>query len=185
MLYEDNWLRSKDWIIEKMKNCDGALIPMDAESIQKRQEPELDYQFFLENASRTMIRFKNPEHLIRMIVRVIDEQLKVTHTGMLLYRRDRNSFIIIDSKGSAGLKIPVGFIQLTYENPLIKVFNERINFKISETGAIEYKELLNIISRNEKVKKDEKLVEAISRAIKQMELLKANICVPVYYKKDL
>jgi len=185
MLHEDNWLRSKDWIIEKMKNCDGALIPMDAESIQRRQEPELDYQFFLENASRTMIRFKNPEHLIRMIVRVIDEQLKVTHTAMLLHRSDRNSFIIIDSKGSLGLKIPIGFIQLTYENPLIKLFDERLNFKISETGAIEYKELLNLASRNEKVKKDEKLKELIARTIKQMELLKANICVPVYYKKDL
>ena len=116
MSYEDHWLRSQDWIIEKMKSCDGALIPMDAESQQRRLEPELDYQFFLENASRTMIRFKKPEHLIRMIVRIMDEQVKVTHTAMLLYEPHKDSFIIIDSKGSEGTKIPVGYIKILFGN---------------------------------------------------------------------
>ena len=95
MSYEDNWLRLQDWIVEKMKSCDGALIPMESEWLQKREEPELDYQFFLENASRTMIRFKKPERLIRMIVRTIDEQVKVTHTAMLMHKKDKNSFILI------------------------------------------------------------------------------------------
>ena len=185
MSYEDNWLKLQDWIVEKMKSCDGALIPMDSESVQKRQEPELDYQFFLENASRTMIRFKKPERLIRMIVRIIDEQVKVTHTAMLLHKKDKDSFILIDSKGAEGVKIPVGFIRLTFENPLIRLFNERHNFKISETGAVEYKELLDILQRDESVKEDEELAELIELSIRQMELLKANICTPIYYKKWL
>lgn len=182
---DDNWLKLQDWIVEKMKNCDGALIPVDREDLEKRQEPELDYQYFLENASRTMIRFKKPERLIRMIVRIIDEQVKVTHTAMLLYTSEKNSFILLDSKGAEGTKIPVGFIHLSFQNPLIRVFNKRINFQISDTGALEYKELLNLVHRNEKFKKDKKLLELLQLAIKQMELLKANVCVPVYYKKDL
>ena len=183
--YEDNWLRLQDWIVEKMKNCDGALIPMDSESVQHRQEPELDYQFFLENASRTMIRFKKPERLIRMIVRIIDEQVKVTHTAMLLRRVDKNYFTIIDSKGEEGVKIPIGFIRLTFENPLIMLFNERHNYKISETGAVGYKQLLDIINRDDNVRKDKELVNLIELTIRQMELLKANVCIPIYYKKDL
>jgi HD-GYP domain-containing protein (c-di-GMP phosphodiesterase class II) len=181
----DNWLKLQDWIVEKMKNCDGALIPMDAEGIQRRQEPELDYQVFLENASRTMIRFKRPERLIRMIVRIIDEQVKVTHTAMLMHKKDKDSFILIDSKGSEGVKIPIGFIRMTFDNPLVRLFNERHNYKISETGAVGYKDLLDVLQRDENIKKDEDLAELIELSIRQMELLKATICVPIYYKKGL
>ena len=183
--YEDNWLKLQDWIVEKMKSCDGALIPLDPESVQHRQEPELDYQFFLENASRTMIRFKKPERLIRMIVRIIDEQVKVTHTAMLLRRRDKDYFTIIDSKGAEGVKIPIGFIRLTFDNPLIRLFEERHNLKISETGAIEYKQLLDILSRDENIKKDKEFAQLVELCIRQMELLKANVSIPLYYKKEL
>ncbi|NQT32432.1 MAG: HD domain-containing protein [Candidatus Omnitrophica bacterium] len=185
MSYDDNWLKLQDWIVEKMKNCDGALIPMDPSSVQERPEPELDYQFFLENASRTMIRFKKPERLIRMIVRIIDEQVKVTHTAMLLHHKDKNHFTLIDSKGAEGVKIPVGFIRLTFENPLIRMFQERHNFAISEMGVLEYKVLLDIYNRDENAKKNEELYELMGLTLKQMELLKANICIPIYYKKDL
>ena len=185
MKEENYWLKSQDWMLEKIKNCDGALIPMNNENIQKREEPALDYQVFLENASRTMIRFKKPERLIRMIVRIIDEQVRVTHTAMLLHKKDRNSFIIIDSKGAEGVKIPVGFIRMTYQNPLIRMFQERHNFMFSENGAIEYKQMLDVLTRENIRDKNEELADLMELSLKQMELLKANICVPVYYKKTL
>jgi HD-GYP domain-containing protein (c-di-GMP phosphodiesterase class II) len=185
MYYEDNWLKLQDWIVEKMKNCDGALIPMGPEGVQKRPEAELDYQVMLENASRTMIRFKKPEHLIRMIVRIIDEQVKVSHTAMLVNQNNRNAYTLIDSKGAEGVKLPVGYIRLTVDNPLIRMFQSRYNFKISELGALEYKGLLDILQRDDNIKKDGSLRDLIELSIKQMELLKANICVPIYYKKDL
>ena len=185
MVYEDNWLKLQDWIVEKMKNCDGALIPMGPEDVEKRQEPELDYQFFLEAASRTMIRFKKPERLIKMIVRTIDEQVKVSHTAMLLHSADRQAFTLIDSKGAEGMKIPVGYIRLTMDNPLIRLFQERHNYKISDIGAVEYKGLLDIVNKDEKLENDEEFADLLELSIKQMELLKANICVPIYYKKDL
>jgi HD-GYP domain-containing protein (c-di-GMP phosphodiesterase class II) len=181
MSYDDNWLKLQDWITEKMKNCDGALIPM----IQKRPEAELDYQVMLENASRTMIRFKRPERLIKVIVRIIDEQVKVSHTAMLVFQKDKNAYVLIDSKGAEGVKIPVGYIRLSNDNPLIGVFQNRYNYKISETGALEYKSLLDFLHRSDELKKNEELREIFERALKQMELLKSNICVPIFYKKDL
>lgn len=180
-----NWLKLQDWIVEKMNSCDGSLIPLEGRDLLKRSEPELDYQVFLENASRTMIRFKKPERLIKMIVRIIDEQLKVTHTAMLLYSREKNSFVFIDSKGAEGMKIPVGFIRLTFDNPLIRMFNERYNFRVSDQGAVDYKGLLDLLHRDETVRSDKAVSDLVRLTIKQMELLKANICVPVYYKKDL
>ncbi|MFH1878510.1 MAG: HD-GYP domain-containing protein [Candidatus Omnitrophota bacterium] len=185
MSYEDNWLKLQDWIVEKMKSCNGALIPMNTDGTQKRQEPELDYQFFLENASRTMIRLKKPERLIKMIIRIIDEQVKVTHAAMLMYRPDKNNFFLIDSKGAEGTKIPVGFIRLTFDNPLIRLFNEKHNYRISESGTIEYKALLDVLHRDETIKQNSELFSLIELSIKQMELLKASLCVPIYYKKGL
>ncbi|MCK5451638.1 MAG: HD domain-containing protein [Candidatus Omnitrophica bacterium] len=185
MSHSHDWQRLQDWTKEKIKSCDGALIPMDREGLVNRQEPELDYQFFLESASRTMIRFKKPEHLIRMIVNLIDEQVKVTHTAMLMHNKDKDYFTLIDSKGSEGVKLPVGFIKLTHENPLIRFFSERFNYIISDNGAVEYKQLLDAIHRNNKIRENIELTDLIDLALRQMELLKANICVPVYYKKSL
>ncbi len=185
MTADNNWLKLQDWIVEKVNSTNGALIPMDSENMVQREGPEKDYQFFLENASRTMIRFKKPERLIRMIVRIIDEQVKVSHTAMLVRRKGNDYFTLIDSKGSEGMKIPVGFIRLTFENSLIRFFNERHNFKLSDTGAVDYKEVLNLIQRDETFRKDKELSTLASMTLKQMELLKANFCVPIYYKKEL
>jgi len=120
-----------------------------------------------------------------MIVRLIDEQVKVTHTAMLMYDNVRKCFALTDSKGAEGVKIPIGFIKLTFENPLIRLFNERLNFRISDSGAVEYKELLDKLNRDEAIKKDKAMAGNIELAVKQMELLKANTCIPIYYKKDL
>jgi len=184
MSYDDNWLKLQDWIAEKVKNCDGALIPMGPD-IMKRPEAELDYQVMLESASRTMIRFKRPERLIKVIVRIIDEQVKVSHTAMLVFQKNKDAYVLIDSKGAEGVKIPVGYIRLSTDNPLIRVFQDRHNYKISDTGALEYKSLLDSFQRNDALKRDDELRDLFERALKQMELLKSNICIPIYYKKDL
>ncbi len=184
MSYDDNWLKLQDWMTEKVKNCDGALIPMGPD-IMKRPEAELDYQVMLESASRTMIRFKRPERLIKVIVRIIDEQVKVSHTAMLVFQKNKDAYVLIDSKGAEGVKIPVGYIRLSTDNPLIRVFQDRHNYKISDTGALEYKSLLDSFQRNDALKRDDELRDLFERALKQMELLKSNICIPIYYKKDL
>ncbi len=178
-------MKFHEWLIEKMKNRDGSLTPIGRKSILPRHEPELDYQFFLENASRTMIRVKKPERLIRMIVRIMDEQVKVSHAAMLVCRKDENSFTLIDSRGEAGFKIPVGLIRLTRDNPLIRVFQERYNFTISETGTVGYEELQDILRRSGNAVEDEDFADLVGPALKQMELLNANICIPIYYKRSI
>ena len=185
MSSRDRWLELQEWTRKKIKSCNTDLISLEDETVSPRQDPELDYQYYLENASRTMIRFKKPERLIRMIVTIIDEQVKVTHTAMLLRKEDLNSFILIDSKGDEGVKLPVGFIKMTQDNPLIKLFHERHNFKISENGAVSYNGLLDTFLREDLMRKDPGFVDLLELSIKQMELLKAALCVPIYYKKGL
>ena len=144
-----------------------------------------EYHGFLEKASRTMIRFRKPEHLIKMIVRTIDEQLKVTHTAVLLYKEHKNAFILIDSKGTAGVKIPIGFIKMARDNPLIAAFSEKQSYLISETGILAYEDLINCLRNREVLEKQPDLYDRLLLIKKQMDLIKANLCVPCYFKKDL
>jgi putative nucleotidyltransferase with HDIG domain len=120
-----------------------------------------------------------------MIVTIIDEQVKVTHTAMLLRHENIDSFNLIDSKGTEGVKLPVGFIKMTQSNPLIKLFQERHNFKISENGSISYSSLLDTLIQEDLMQKDPGFINLLELSIKQMELLKVALCIPIYYKKGL
>ena len=182
---ERGWFNVQEWFVNKLTDTEGALIPMGSESVQKWPKPETDYQVFLENASKLMIRFKKPEHLIKMIVNVIDEQLGATHAAVLLHKEHKNAFVLIDSKGEGGVKIPVGFIRMTFENPLIKIFDERKNYVISENGVLVHEELTSLLKNKESLGKYESLASTIELVLRQMDLLKANLCIPLYYKKSL
>ncbi len=180
-----NWFKVQNWLMDKLVNTEGALIPIDKEAMAKRPKPQFDYQVVLENASKTMIRFKKPERLIKMIVQVIDEQLRTSHTAVLLYKENKNAFVLIDSKGAEGVKIPINFIRMTFDNPLIKIFNKRQNYIISDTGTLSYGELKELLQNKDAFKKHPELEDSIDLALKQMDLLKAEVCIPCYYKKDL
>lgn len=189
-----SWAKLQDWFVEKLVSHHGGISPSG-----QNQKPSgqfsfgqasgqgqgRDYQSFLENASRTMIRFKKPEHLIKMIVRTIDEQLKVTHTAVLLYKEAKQSYILIDSKGEEGLKIPIGFIRLEPDNSLIKIFSEKHSYLISETGVLSYEDVINSLRNREILEKQPELYDNMLAIKKQMDLIKANVCIPCYFKREL
>ena len=182
----DNWSKVQTWMLDKFISTDGGLIPLDKNALhEKRPKPQVNYQVVLENASRTMIRFKKPERLIRMIVRLIDEEVETSHTAVLLYKENKNAFVLIDSKGEEGVKIPVNFIRMTFENPLIKIFNSRKNYSLSDTGTLNYVDLKALLQNKDGFVKDPELYELVDLCLKQMVLLKAEVCIPCYYKKDL
>ncbi len=186
------WGKLQGWFVEKLMSHQGGISPLGSnpnlfnqpflkEGILQKQ----DYQAFLEAASRTMIRFKKPEHLIKMIVKTIDEQLKVMHTAVLLYKEDKKSYILIDSKGSAGLKIPVGFVRLALDNPLIRMFSERNSFFISEPGIVNYDAIIAGLRNRNILECQPDLYDNLLSIKKQMDLLRAVLCVPCYFKKEL
>ena len=189
-----SWSKFQNWFLELTSNGEGT-ASSHKEEVQgaaanrfpfvPKPPVKMDYQSFLENASRSMIRFKKPEHLIKMIVRVISEQLKVTHTAMLLYKEEKNAYVLIDSKGEGGIKIPVGYIRLSVDNPLIRIFNEKNNFLFSPTGTLNYGDVIICLKNKEILDKEPELYDELLAIKRQMDLLKANVCVPCYFKSDL
>ena len=98
----------------------------------------IDYKKELEAAARSMILVHEPDTLIRMIVRMIAHKLKVTHAGILLYEKNRQSYVLTVSRGIAGFKIPKGFARMGLDNPLISFFREHLDKKIFHDGALAY-----------------------------------------------
>jgi len=72
-----------------------------------------------------MIRVHDPEKLIKMIVRIIVQKVKVSHANILLHDKNSKSYILSVSRGPKGLKVPVGFTRMDYSNPLIRLFLEK------------------------------------------------------------
>jgi putative nucleotidyltransferase with HDIG domain len=190
---DPSWAKFQNWFVEKLVTKDGSISPLRPEDGKSQAQPspreippqKYNYQAFLEKASRTMIRFKKPEHLIKMIVRNIDEQLKVTHTAVLLYKEDKSAYILIDSKGSEGIKIPIGFIKLAVDNPLIDVFSEKQSYLVSETGILRYEDVIAGLRNRNILEHQADLYDKLLLIKKQMDITKANLCVPCYFKRDL
>ncbi len=185
-----SWSKLQGLFVDKVHGAPGTPAPGDGDTAKgfikfDGTQPMLDYQVFLEHASKTMIRFRKPEHLIKMIVKTIDEQLKVTHTAVLLYKEDKKAYVLIDSKGEQGTKIPIGFVRLSVDNPLINVFIERDNYLISEAGTLGYDDIIASLKDREILERQPQLYDRLLSIKKQMDLLKAVLCVPCYFKKDL
>lgn len=152
----------------------------------KNTDRAFDYQVALEEASKSMIRFKRPEHLIKRIVRMIDKEVGVTHTAVLLYKENKDSYVLIDSKGEEGKKIPVGYIRIPVNSPLISIFTERGSAQIlDESGALVYDFINRMLNSEEFLNKNSHLTEVLNSIKGQMDLLQANICVPSFFKKRL
>ena len=151
----------------------------------KKTAEKLDYRDVIEKASRSMIRFKKPEHLIRMIVRIIAEQVGVSHTGVLLHKKQKDSYVLIDSKGEEGRKIPIGYIRIPANNALINIFSEKKTPLLDERGVLTYATLPALLKNQALLNKEITLKHKITKIKEEMDLLGADICIPAFFKKRL
>jgi HD-GYP domain-containing protein (c-di-GMP phosphodiesterase class II) len=141
----------------------------------------IDYKKELETAAKTMILVHNPDTLIKMIVRMIVQKVKVSHAGILLYNKDNNSYVLTVSRGPVGLRIPEGFTRMDMDNPLIRFFRERRDKLISNTDTLVYNEGKSFL---EKIV-DSDLKQLLFQALYQMEIFETVACIPSYFGDDL
>jgi len=142
----------------------------------------INYKKELEGAAKTMILVHDPHTLIRMIVRMIVQKVKVDHAAILLHDQDTDSYILTVSRGATGLKIPSGFARMDSDNPLISFFRENLGKQIFNDGAVVYDEALKKL-KSDKVKPV--LKERLKSALYQMEIFEAVACVPSYFRNEL
>jgi HD-GYP domain-containing protein (c-di-GMP phosphodiesterase class II) len=137
----------------------------------------IDYKKELETAAKTMILVHKPDTLIKMIVRMIIEKVKVSHAGILLYNKEKNSYILTVSRGPVGLRIPAGFARMDMHNPLIRFFKERKNKLIFNNDCLVYDKGKKFLKRIE----DSDLKQLLLQSLYQMEIFGVVACIPSYY----
>ena len=74
---------------------------------------------------------------------------------------------------------------LPVDNPLISAFSEKYSYLISETGILNYTEILTGLKDRDVLEKQPQLYDMLLSIKRQMDLIKASLCVPCYFKKDL
>ena len=132
-----------------------------------------------------MIRVKDPITLLKIITRFIDRQIGATHVAILLYDRKRNAYVMIDSKGEGGAKMPVGYVKLGDDNPIISFFRAADNGAFARKEALVYSELEHVRNFEILVNKKEGRAIHYEDIKKHMTYLRAAICVPSFYKREL
>ncbi|MBI5144627.1 MAG: HD-GYP domain-containing protein [Candidatus Omnitrophica bacterium] len=141
----------------------------------------IDYKKELETAAKSMILVHEPDILIKIIARTIMQKAKVSHAGILLHEKDRDTYILTVSRGPLGLKIPKGFARMDADNPLIRFFRERKDKQIFGDGAIISEKAKRILRR--------RLPPALKKLLKgtlyQMEIFAAEVAIASYFRNDL
>lgn len=142
----------------------------------------IDYKRELEKTAKTMILVHEPHVLIKMIVRMIVQKVKIIHAGILLHDRERDTYILTVSRGAAGQKIPEGFARIDSDNPLVRFFKEKIDKKFFGDGIIVYDEARKILDKKEV---EPQVKGMAKKVLAQMEIYDAVACIPSYFRDEL
>jgi len=142
----------------------------------------IDFKKELETAARNMIFVHDPDLLIKIIVRMVVEKIKVDHASILLYKPERQAYLLTASGGSLAKKIPVGLACFDKDDSLVRFFRERNNRLLFDS------DVLTIENAKKAVKSPqtkERLKCLLTDVLYQMELLETASCVPSYYRDEL
>jgi HD-GYP domain-containing protein (c-di-GMP phosphodiesterase class II) len=142
----------------------------------------IDFKKELETAARNMIFVHDPDLLIKIIVRMVVDKIKVEHASILLSKPERQAYVLTVSGGSLAKKVPVGLTCFDKDDSLIRFFRERDNRLLFNNEALTIE---NIQSALKNPGTKERLKSLLGDVLYQMGLLETVTCVPSYYRDEL
>ena len=143
----------------------------------------LNYQKVLSDVARTMVRLRKPERLVKLVTRLIDREVSVTHTSLLVFEESKQRFIFIDSKGDK--KIPLGLIKVDANHPLIFWFQNRMRRKYFKHDHIYLPDLKRQMTALAHKPNTETVIQLMNQVMKAMQMMKADLVIPSYFKGNL
>jgi len=142
----------------------------------------IDFKKELETAARNMIFVHEPDLLIKIIVRMVVDKMNVEHASILLYKPERQAYLLTVSGGSLAKKIPVGLACFDKDDSLIRYFRERNNRLLFNNDVLTLENAQDAIKA---VSTKERLKHLLTDVLYQMKLLETVSCVPSYYRDEL
>lgn len=142
----------------------------------------VDYKRELEIAARSMILIHEPDILIKTILRMVVQKIRVNHASILLHNKEKDAYILAVSRGSLGSRIPVGLARVDKDDSLVRFFRERKNEIIFNRVAFTYDEARKYLIKD-CIRADSK--QMLMHVLHQMEIFEAFISIPCYFRDDL
>jgi uncharacterized protein YigA (DUF484 family) len=149
---------------------------------------QIDFKKELEQASKSMIMIHDPELLIRLIIRMLVQKLRIKHAGMLLWDPAKDAYVLNISRGVTGTKIPQGFARFTTDSPIIRVFyNKEYKPLTIDRNAIVSEDINRLIWREHVMGNGNgnEIKDLLHRVSEQMQMLNSVACVPAFYRDKL
>ncbi|MFH0826532.1 MAG: HD domain-containing phosphohydrolase [Candidatus Omnitrophota bacterium] len=142
----------------------------------------INYKKELESAAKTMILVHDTQVLIKLIVRMIVHKVKISHAAILLHDTEKDTYVMMVSRGERGLKVPKGFARMDKDNALIQFFSQRLDEKIFEDGVVLYEEAQEFLKRDEI---DARQKQMLKDALYQMEIFDSRVAIPSFFRNEL
>ncbi|MCD6229151.1 MAG: HD domain-containing protein [Candidatus Omnitrophica bacterium] len=142
----------------------------------------ISYRKELEKAARQMILIHRTETLIKLIIRTIIKNLRVSHAGIFLFDKNKESYILTISKGKQGIKIPSGLVKISKDSPLVKYFLYNKHYNQWSDDFLLLKRIKRFLRRK---KMDEKLKEFFQRLLYQLFIYKVEVALPIFFREEL
>lgn len=141
----------------------------------------IDYKRELESAAKTMILVHDHKTLIKMIVRMIVQKVRVRHAGILLHQTPRDIYVLTVSRGTIGQKIPAGFARLDTNNALIRFFREHLDKQLLREGYAVHDEVKKLLRR----KLAPATKDTIKGILRQMETFDVEVAISSFFRDEL
>ena len=118
-----------------------------------------------------------------MIVRFIVREVGLSHASILMFDQLKSRYIFVDSQGSH--RIPINLVKLDQSNPLIYWFSHKDRKLKIKKDFLSLVELSSWITDPTLMDHKSSLKTRLVQLRDVMEMLKATVCVPGFYKEEL
>lgn len=142
----------------------------------------IDYKKELESVAKSMILVHDPDVLIKTILRMFVQKVKVNHASILLHDKTKDAYILTISQGSLRSKIPVGLARMDKDDPLIHFFREGKHKLLFNQEMVLYEELEKI---SRKPNTENGAGGLLKQVLYQMQILETAVCIPNYFRDEL
>jgi len=141
----------------------------------------INYKKELEGAARSMILIHEPDLLIKAILDMLVQKLKVEHASALVNDPKKDAYILAVSRGILDPRIPIGLARMDKDDALVHLFRKRNDKTVFKYNTIILSAAKKILKKNSG--SDPKQI--LKQALYQMEILGASVCIPSYFGDEL
>ncbi len=142
----------------------------------------IGYRKILEQAARQMILIHDPDVLIRLIIKIVIKAIGLEHASFLLYEEEKGYYTLTVSGGKSGTKLSEGFARVRRENPMVKYFS--YGYRFWRDDFLIHSRIKRTLE-SKKMLKDPLRRQLLKELQYQMELHKAEVCLPCFFRDKL